>query len=77
MNKAISGTDMENQALEELVVASWNKGSPTPVFNNAAQVCVLSIRHMNVYKKHGSQRQQMLFNAGQLGRGLIEGYRMG
>lgn len=40
MNKAIVGTDAENQTLEQVVVASWNGGSPTPVFNNAAQVRV-------------------------------------
>mgnify|MGYP001806807673 CR=1 FL=1 len=38
MNKAIAGTDTENKTLEEVVVSSWNSGSPTPLFNNAAQV---------------------------------------
>ncbi|KAI8470047.1 MAG: chloroplast Fe superoxide dismutase 1 precursor [Monoraphidium minutum] len=38
MNKQIAGTDLEGKSLEEIVGASWNKGSPTPVFNNAAQV---------------------------------------
>jgi superoxide dismutase len=38
MNKAIAGTDAENKTLEEVVVSSWNSGSPTPLFNNAAQV---------------------------------------
>lgn len=38
MNKQIAGTDLEGKSLEEIVLASWNKGSPTPVFNNAAQV---------------------------------------
>jgi len=38
MNKQIAGTDLEKKSLEEIVLASWNKGSPTPVFNNAAQV---------------------------------------
>jgi hypothetical protein len=37
MNKAIAGSDLESKTLEELVVSSWNGGSPTPVFNNAAQ----------------------------------------
>ncbi|CAG9465072.1 unnamed protein product [Pedinophyceae sp. YPF-701] len=37
-NKQIAGTDLENKSLEEIVLASWNNGSPTPVFNNAAQV---------------------------------------
>lgn len=40
MNKAVAGTDAESKSLEEVVVSSWNSGSPTPVFNNAAQVCV-------------------------------------
>lgn len=38
MNKQIAGTDLDGKSLEEVVVASWNGGSPTPVFNNAAQV---------------------------------------
>lgn len=38
MNKQIAGSDLENKTLEEIVLASWNGGSPTPVFNNAAQV---------------------------------------
>lgn len=38
MNKQIAGTELEGKSLEEIVLASWNNGSPTPVFNNAAQV---------------------------------------
>jgi Fe-Mn family superoxide dismutase len=38
MNKQIAGTELEGKTLEEIVLASWNNGSPTPVFNNAAQV---------------------------------------
>jgi hypothetical protein len=38
MNKQIAGTDLEGKSLEEIVMASWNGGNPTPVFNNAAQV---------------------------------------
>lgn len=38
MNKQIAGTDLEGKSLEEIVMASWNGGKPTPVFNNAAQV---------------------------------------
>jgi Fe-Mn family superoxide dismutase len=38
MNKQIAGTDLDGKSLEEIVLASWNGGSPTPVFNNAAQV---------------------------------------
>jgi Fe-Mn family superoxide dismutase len=41
MNKQIAGTDLEGKSLEEIVMASWNKGNPTPVFNNAAQVGTL------------------------------------
>lgn len=40
MNKQIAGTDLEGKSLEEIVLASWNGGNPTPVFNNAAQVGV-------------------------------------
>lgn len=43
MNKQIAGTDMDGKSLDEIVVASWNGGSPTPVFNNAAQVCGLQL----------------------------------
>jgi len=45
MNKAIAGSEMENKTLEEVVVSSWNNGSPTPVFNNAAQVTATA-RHV-------------------------------
>jgi Fe-Mn family superoxide dismutase len=38
MNKQIAGTDLDGKSLEEIVLASWNNGSPSPVFNNAAQV---------------------------------------
>eukprot|EP00775_Hariotina_reticulata_P013216 gene13216-13347_t len=38
MNKQIAGTELDGKTLEEIVLASWNNGSPTPVFNNAAQV---------------------------------------
>ena len=38
MNKQIAGTPLEGKSLEEIVLSSWNKGSPSPVFNNAAQV---------------------------------------
>lgn len=44
MNKQIAGTDLEGKSLEEIVLASWNKGNPTPVFNNAAQVHTLDIK---------------------------------
>lgn len=41
MNKQIAGTDLEGKSLEEIVLASWNGGKPTPVFNNAAQVMLM------------------------------------
>lgn len=37
LNKQVAGTDLENKSLEEVVIASWNNGSPQPSFNNAAQ----------------------------------------
>lgn len=36
--KQIAGTEWESKSLEEIVVGSWNNGSPTPAFNNAAQI---------------------------------------
>jgi len=38
MNKQIAGTDLDGKSLEQVVVATWNGGAPTPAFNNAAQV---------------------------------------
>ena len=38
LNKQIAGSDLDKKTLEEIVVASWANGSPTPAFNNAAQV---------------------------------------
>lgn len=38
LNKQIAGKDWDNASLEAIVMASWNNGSPTPEFNNAAQV---------------------------------------
>mmetsp|Transcript_26832 Transcript_26832/g.58522 ORF Transcript_26832/g.58522 Transcript_26832/m.58522 type:complete len:236 (+) Transcript_26832:74-781(+) len=38
LNKQIAGTEWEKKSLEEIVVGSWNNGSPTPAFNNAAQI---------------------------------------
>jgi hypothetical protein len=43
MNKQIAGSNMESKSLEEVVLESWNNGSPSPVFNNAAQVRTASI----------------------------------
>ena len=38
LNKQIAGTEWEKKSLEEIVVGSWAAGSPTPAFNNAAQI---------------------------------------
>lgn len=38
LNKAIDGTDMEGQSLEEIIKASAKDQSKTGVFNNSAQV---------------------------------------
>uniref|UniRef100_A0A7S0YJF9 Superoxide dismutase n=2 Tax=Polytomella parva TaxID=51329 RepID=A0A7S0YJF9_9CHLO len=38
LNKLVAGTALETKSLDEVVVASWNNGNPTPVFNQAAQV---------------------------------------
>lgn len=38
MNKQIAGSNLESKTLEQVILESWNNGSPTPVFNNAAQV---------------------------------------
>jgi len=37
LNKQIEGKPLENKSLEEVVLETWNGGSPTPEFNNAAQ----------------------------------------
>lgn len=42
LNKAITGTDMDSMAIEEIVKATWNDGAPTASFNNAAQVWSVS-----------------------------------
>uniref|UniRef100_A0A7S0N9X5 Superoxide dismutase n=1 Tax=Chlamydomonas leiostraca TaxID=1034604 RepID=A0A7S0N9X5_9CHLO len=38
LNKQIAGKDWDKATLEQIVAASWNNGTPTPEFNNAAQV---------------------------------------
>ncbi|GAX80698.1 hypothetical protein CEUSTIGMA_g8133.t1 [Chlamydomonas eustigma] len=38
LNKQIAGTEWETKTLEEIVVGSWANGTPTPAFNNAAQI---------------------------------------
>jgi len=38
LNKQIAGTDLADAPLEAIITAAWNGGSPSPAFNNAAQV---------------------------------------
>lgn len=38
LNNQIAGTDLEKMTIEEVMLKTWNSGSPTPEFNNAAQV---------------------------------------
>lgn len=38
LNKQIANSDWDKKSLEEIVVGSWSNGSPSPAFNNAAQV---------------------------------------
>ncbi len=48
LNKQIAGKDWDNKTLEQIVLASWNGGSPTPEFNNAAQVNIGARRRCGV-----------------------------
>eukprot|EP00210_Caulerpa_lentillifera_P003596 g3431.t1 len=38
LNNQINDTELADKSLEEIILVSWNNGSPTPLFNNAAQV---------------------------------------
>ncbi|KAK9151376.1 hypothetical protein Syun_009685 [Stephania yunnanensis] len=38
LNKQIVGTELDGMALEDIVVATYNKGDTLPAFNNVAQV---------------------------------------
>ncbi|XP_057971728.1 superoxide dismutase [Fe], chloroplastic isoform X2 [Malania oleifera] len=38
LNKQIVGTELDEKPLEDIVIASYNKGNLLPAFNNAAQV---------------------------------------
>lgn len=41
LNKQIVGTELgDGKSLEDVVIASYNKGDLLPAFNNAAQVCI-------------------------------------
>lgn len=39
LNKQIVGTELDSKPLEDVVIATHNKGDVLPAFNNAAQVC--------------------------------------
>lgn len=38
LGKQIAGTDLDAKSLVDIIQATWNNGSPTAPFNNAAQV---------------------------------------
>ena len=38
LNGQIAGKDLEKLSIEEVMLKTWNGGSPGPEFNNAAQV---------------------------------------
>lgn len=38
LNKQIEGTELDGMALEDVILATYNKGNLDTVFNNAAQV---------------------------------------
>ncbi|KAI3731209.1 hypothetical protein L1987_62404 [Smallanthus sonchifolius] len=38
LNKQIEGTELDGMSLENIILASYNKGDVLPAFNNAAQV---------------------------------------
>lgn len=38
LNKQIDGTELDGKTLEDIILITYNKGSPLPAFNNAAQV---------------------------------------
>lgn len=39
LNKQITGTELDEMSLDQVVLVSYNKGDFLPSFNNAAQVC--------------------------------------
>lgn len=39
LNKQIEGTELYELSLEDVILATHNKGDLLPPFNNAAQVC--------------------------------------
>lgn len=38
LNAQIEGTELDEKSLEDIVIASYNRGDPLPHFNYAAQV---------------------------------------
>ena len=38
LNKQIMGTELDGMALEDVIIATYNKGDLLPAFNDAAQV---------------------------------------
>ncbi|KAK1261874.1 hypothetical protein QJS04_geneDACA008718 [Acorus gramineus] len=38
LNMQVTGTELDGMSLEEIIIASYNKGNVLPAFNNAAQV---------------------------------------
>lgn len=38
LNRQVTGTELDGMPLEDVIVASYNKGDLLPAFNNAAQV---------------------------------------
>ncbi|XP_020520111.1 superoxide dismutase [Fe], chloroplastic isoform X1 [Amborella trichopoda] len=38
LNQQILGTELDGMGLEDIILASYNKGDPLPAFNNAAQI---------------------------------------
>lgn len=44
LNKQIEGTELDGMALEDVIIATYNKGNLDTVFNNAAQVRIYKLR---------------------------------
>eukprot|EP00890_Picochlorum_soloecismus_P006102 jgi/Picsp_1/6493/NSC_03837-R1_superoxide dismutase len=52
LNNQIAGTDLEKMTIEEVMLKTWNSGSPTPEFNNAAQV----VNHTFFWESMGANK---------------------
>lgn len=56
LNNQIDSDDkLQGKTLEEIVMASWNNGSPTPAFNNAAQ----SWNHTFYWESMSPEKQEL------------------